>query len=107
MGPWRREGKRVDRLLEVKHLKTSFLHEHGRFNAVDDISFFVKKGETVGLVGESGCGKSVTSLSLLRMINAPGRIDEGEIWLNGRDLMKLRESQMRHVRGNEISMIFQ
>lgn len=107
MDQCRGEGKRVDKLLEVKELTSSFVTEQQRFNAVDNVSFFVNKGETVGLVGESGCGKSVTSLSLLRMIDSPGRIEKGEIWLNGRDLMTLSETQMRKVRGNEISMIFQ
>ncbi len=94
-------------ILEVKNLSTSFVREQRRFNAVDDISFSVKKGQTLGLVGESGCGKSVTSLSLLRMIDPPGRIETGEIWLKGRNLMNFDEEQMRSIRGNEISMIFQ
>ncbi len=98
---------RVDRILEVKGLSTSFIIEQRAFFAVDDISFTMNKGETVGLVGESGCGKSVTSLSLLRMIDAPGKIEKGEMWLNGRDLMTLSEAKMRKIRGSEISMIFQ
>lgn len=97
----------MDKLLEVKNLSTSFISDQGRLRAVDDVSFFVRKGETVGLVGESGCGKSVTSLSLLRMIDSPGRIDSGEIWLNGTNIMTLSNSQMRKVRGSEISMVFQ
>jgi peptide/nickel transport system ATP-binding protein len=97
----------VDTLLKVNRLSTSFLADRGRFCAVDDISFSVKKGQTVGLVGESGCGKSITSLSLLRMIEPPGKIETGEIWFDGRDLMTLDEPKMRRVRGNEMSMIFQ
>ena len=97
----------MDTLLEVKNLSTSFLTEYGPLRAVDDISFSIKKSETVGLVGESGCGKSVTSLSLLRMIDSPGKIESGEIFFNQRNLLDLSESEIRKIRGNEISMIFQ
>jgi oligopeptide/dipeptide ABC transporter ATP-binding protein len=94
-------------LLEVKGLKTYFYTEDGIVRAVDGVSFEVYPGEVLGLVGESGCGKSVTSLSIMRLISKPGRIDEGEILLDGQDLLKLPEEEMIKVRGNRISMIFQ
>jgi oligopeptide/dipeptide ABC transporter ATP-binding protein len=94
-------------LLEVKGLKTYFYTEDGVVRAVDGVSFEVYPGEVLGLVGESGCGKSVTSLSIMRLISKPGRIDEGEILLDGENLLKLPEDEMIKVRGNRISMIFQ
>jgi oligopeptide/dipeptide ABC transporter ATP-binding protein len=94
-------------LLEVKGLKTYFYTEDGVVRAVDGVSFEVYPGEVLGLVGESGCGKSVTSLSIMRLISKPGRIDEGEILLDGENLLKLSEEEMIKVRGNRISMIFQ
>ena len=95
-------------LLEVKELKTIFKTGRGIAKAVDGVSFHINKGETLALVGESGCGKSVTSLSILRLIQEPpGKIAGGEILYNGRDLLKLSKKEMRKVRGNEISMIFQ
>jgi oligopeptide/dipeptide ABC transporter ATP-binding protein len=94
-------------LLEVKNLKTYFYTEDGVVRAVDGVSFEVYPGEVLGLVGESGCGKSVTSLSIMRLISKPGRIDEGEILLDGENLLKLPEDEMIKVRGNRISMIFQ
>jgi peptide/nickel transport system ATP-binding protein len=94
-------------LLEVKGLKTYFYTEDGVVRAVDGVSFEVYSGEVLGLVGESGCGKSVTSLSIMRLISKPGRIDEGQILLDGQDLLKLPEDEMIKVRGNRISMIFQ
>ena len=94
-------------LLEVKGLKTYFYTEDGVVRAVDGVSFEVFPGEVLGLVGESGCGKSVTSLSIMRLISKPGRIDEGEILLDGENLLKLPEDEMIKVRGNRISMIFQ
>lgn len=98
----------MEKLLEVKNLKTSFFSEAGEVKAVDDISFNVYPGQTLGIVGESGCGKSVTSLSIMRLIpNPPGRIVGGEIRYKDRDLLKLEPHQMRSIRGNEISMIFQ
>lgn len=96
-----------DTLLEVKNLKTRFNTDDGTFYAVDDVSFFVKKGQTIGIVGESGCGKSVTSLSIMRLIQSPGKIESGEILYKGKDLLKATEDEMRHIRGNEIAMIFQ
>lgn len=95
-------------LLEVKNLKTGFKTDDGSFLAVDDVSFNVKNGQTLGIVGESGCGKSVTSLSIMRLIQSPpGKIESGEIIFEGKDLLKLSEDQMRKIRGNDIAMIFQ
>jgi oligopeptide/dipeptide ABC transporter ATP-binding protein len=97
-----------ERILEIKNLRTSFYSDAGEVKAVDDVSFNVYKGKTLGIVGESGCGKSVTSLSIMRLIpNPPGRIVGGEILYKGRDLLKLDIAEMRAIRGNEISMIFQ
>ena len=98
----------MEKILEVRNLKTAFSTEAGVVNAIDDVSFTVTRGKTLGLVGESGCGKSVTSLSIMRLIpNPPGRIVGGEIFYKGQDLLKLSEPEMRKLRGNEISMIFQ
>jgi peptide/nickel transport system ATP-binding protein len=98
----------MGKLLEVKNLRTYFYTDDGIARSVDGIDFSVDRGETLGLVGESGCGKSVSALSVMRLIpNPPGKIVSGEILYNGRDLLKLGEDQMREIRGNEISMIFQ
>lgn len=99
----------MEKLLEVKNLKTYFYTEDGVVPAVDGVSFYVKPGESLGIVGESGCGKSVTSVSILRLIpNPPGKIMEGsEIIFEGKNLLDLSEKEMRKIRGNEISMIFQ
>src|SRR4051812_23104057 len=98
----------TNKILEVKNLKTTFYTEAGALNAVDGVSFNVYKGKTLGIVGESGCGKSVTSLSIMRLIpNPPGKITGGEILYKGRDLLKLPMPEMRKIRGNDISMIFQ
>ena len=94
-------------LLEVKGLKTYFYTEDGVVRAVDGVNFEVYPGEVLGIVGESGCGKSVTSLSIMRLISKPGRIDAGEILLDGENLLNLTEDDMTKVRGNRISMIFQ
>ncbi len=94
-------------LLKVKGLKTYFFTDDGVVKAVDGIDFDVYPGEVLGLVGESGCGKSVTSFSILRLVGVPGRIIEGEIWFEGRDLLKLSEEEMVEMRGDRISMIFQ
>lgn len=94
-------------LLEVKNLKTEFKTEEGRVLAVDDVSFRVEEGRTLGIVGESGCGKSVTSLSLMRLVQKPGSIVAGEILFNGTDLLKVSEEKMRELRGNQLAMIFQ
>ena len=98
----------METLLEIKDLSCSFRTEEGVARAVDRTSFSVRPGETLGLVGESGCGKTVTALAIMRLIQMPpGRIDGGEILYKGRNLLGLSESDMRKVRGNEISMIFQ
>jgi peptide/nickel transport system ATP-binding protein len=95
-------------LLEVESLKTHFFTRDGVVRAVDGVSFSIQPGETLALVGESGCGKSVTSLSIMRLIaSPPGRVVSGAVRFNGRDLLRLTEPEMRKVRGNEISMIFQ
>jgi oligopeptide/dipeptide ABC transporter ATP-binding protein len=94
-------------LLEVKNLKTYFYTEDGVVHAVDGVDFEVYPGEVLGIVGESGCGKSVTSLSIMRLIGIPGKIVEGEILFDGKDLVKASEEDMMQVRGNRISMIFQ
>jgi oligopeptide/dipeptide ABC transporter ATP-binding protein len=94
-------------LLEVKNLKTHFFTEDGVVHAVDGVDFVIYPGEILGLVGESGCGKSVTSLSIMRLVASPGKVLEGEILLDGTDLLKLPEEEMMKVRGNRISMIFQ
>src|SRR5437588_286081 len=99
---------RPSALLDVKGLKTYFFTRDGVVRAVDGISFSVARGETLAIVGESGCGKSVTSLSILRLIaSPPGRTVEGSIVFEGRDLLELSEAEMRKVRGDAISMIFQ
>jgi oligopeptide/dipeptide ABC transporter ATP-binding protein len=95
-------------VLEVKALQTVFFTNSGLFRAVDDVSFHVKRGETLAIVGESGCGKSVSALSVMRLVpDPPGRIAGGEILLEGTDLLQLDEAKMRQIRGNRISMIFQ
>ena len=95
-------------LLQVKDLQTSFFTPEGEVRAIDGVSFEIGEGKTLGLVGESGCGKSVTSLSIMRLIpSPPGKIVGGEIFYRGRDLLRLNNEQMRKIRGNEISMIFQ
>jgi oligopeptide/dipeptide ABC transporter ATP-binding protein len=95
-------------LLDVRGLRTQFHTKAGVVRAVDGVSWNVRKGETVALVGESGCGKSVSALSVMRLVSAPaGRIVEGEILFKGRDLLALPEEEMRKVRGREIGMIFQ
>lgn len=94
-------------MLHVRDLKTYFYTSNGIVKAVDGISFSIHAGETLALVGESGCGKSATALSLLRLISAPGKIVGGQIKFNGEDLLYLSEPQMRRVRGNRIAMIFQ
>lgn len=99
----------MQRLLEVKNLRTYFFTEDGVVPAVDGVNFHINAGETLGVVGESGCGKSVTSISILRLVpNVSGKIMEGsEILFQGKDLLKLTEKEMRDIRGNDISMIFQ
>ena len=98
----------AERLLDVRGLKTYFFTDEGVIRAVDGIDLYIKPGETLGVVGESGCGKSVTALSIMRLIaQPPGRIVEGQILYNGRNLLDLPPAQMRKIRGKEIAMIFQ
>jgi oligopeptide/dipeptide ABC transporter ATP-binding protein len=95
-------------LLKVKNLKTYFFTHEGTIKAVDGVSFTIKKGETLGLVGESGCGKSVTALSIMRLVQSPpGKIVGGKIYFEGKNLLELKEKEMRKIRGCKISMIFQ
>ncbi len=97
-----------DVLLEVRDLRTYFHVLDGTVKAVDGVSFSIQRGQTIGLVGESGCGKSVTALSIMRLLDIPpAEIASGEILFEGRDLLALSEEEMRHVRGNDIAMIFQ
>ncbi len=98
----------ADTLVDVRNLVTCFWTDDGKVTACDDVSFQVGRGETVGLVGESGCGKSVTSLSIMRLVAwPPGRIVSGEILFEGENLLVKDEASMRQIRGNKISMIFQ
>lgn len=97
----------MENILEIRGLKTYFFTEEGIVRAVDGVDLVVKRGEVLGIVGESGCGKSVTTLSILRLVSQPGRIVEGEIIFEDKDLLKEPESEMVNVRGNNISMIFQ
>ncbi|MCX7951995.1 MAG: ABC transporter ATP-binding protein [Clostridiales bacterium] len=95
-------------LLNIKNLKTYFYTEDGVIKAVDDVSLSIREGETLGVVGESGCGKSITAMSILRLIpNPPGKIIEGEIIFDGEDLTKVSDAHIRKIRGNKISVIFQ
>jgi oligopeptide/dipeptide ABC transporter ATP-binding protein len=96
-----------DVLLNIQDLRTYFHTQDGVVKAVDGVDFAVQRGEIVGLVGESGCGKSVTSLSVMRLISYPGRIESGEIWFDGVDLLTQPRREMTHIRGRRISMIFQ
>jgi len=97
-----------DILLEVKNLKAYFYTEEGIAKAVDGMDFVIRKGETLGMIGESGCGKSVSALSIMQLVaDPPGRIIEGEIWFEGEDLLKKSPSEIKKIRGNDISMIFQ
>ena len=92
----------------MKNLKTVFFTNSGLFKAVDDVSFNVRRGETLAIVGESGCGKSVSALSIMRLVpNPPGKIVGGSVTLEGTDLLALDEDAMREIRGNRMSMIFQ
>lgn len=99
--------KQDEKILEVRGLKTYFYTEDGVVKAVDGVDFDVGRGEIVALVGESGCGKSVTSFSIMQLVGIPGKIVDGEVVFNGRDLLKLPESEIRLLRGDQLSMIFQ
>ncbi|MDP3488002.1 MAG: ABC transporter ATP-binding protein [Bacillota bacterium] len=95
-------------MLEIKDLRTAFYIREGIVPAVDGVSFHINKEETLAVVGESGCGKSVTALSVMRLIKSPpGRIERGEILFDGKNLLNLTQQEMRHIRGNDIGMIFQ
>ncbi|HMK37429.1 MAG TPA: ABC transporter ATP-binding protein [Desulfomonilaceae bacterium] len=94
-------------LLKIRGLKTVFYSDAGTAAAVNEIDLDVRQGETLGLVGESGCGKTVTALSIMRLVSPPGEIVSGTIFFNGTDLLTLSEAEMRRIRGNDISMIFQ
>jgi len=96
------------KLLEVKDLSSSFDTEEGELIAVDDVDFEVDRGRTLGIVGESGCGKSVSALSIIRLLPQPmGHVRRGEVWFDGRDLQKVDRDEMHDIRGNDIGMIFQ
>jgi len=97
----------MNHLLEVNNLRTHFPTRAGLVRAVDGVSFYLDRGELLGLVGESGCGKSITALSVMRLIAPPGKIVAGEILFDGKDLLKLPDSEMRQMRGDDIAMIFQ
>ncbi|MCR6098684.1 ABC transporter ATP-binding protein [Salipaludibacillus agaradhaerens] len=94
-------------IIDVNELQTSFYTSKGEVKAVDGVSFDVPSGKTLGIVGESGSGKSITSLSIMRLIESPGKVKGGSITFNGEDLLAKSEAEMRHIRGNQISMIFQ
>lgn len=96
-----------EKLLEVKNLRTEFKRDKTWVTAVNNVSFSINKGEILGLVGESGCGKSVTSLSVMRLLARNSKISNGEVILNGHDLLKEDKKGMRKVRGREVAMIFQ
>lgn len=97
-----------DEIIKIKGLKTYFHTDDGVVKAVDGVDFDIRKGETMGLVGESACGKTVTALSIMRLVESPpGKIEEGEVLYKGENLLKISQEKMRKVRGNEISMIFQ
>ncbi|MBA3568579.1 MAG: ABC transporter ATP-binding protein [Pyrinomonadaceae bacterium] len=97
----------MSHLLEVRNLQTHFPTRAGLVRAVDGVSFHLDRGELLGLVGESGCGKSITALSIMRLISPPGKIVGGEITFDGKNLLKLSEEEMRQIRGDDIAMIFQ
>lgn len=103
-----KEFKKEDIILQVKDLQTYFKTDAGILKAVDGVSFDVHRGETVGLVGESGCGKSVTNLSIMKLVpSPPGKVVGGEVLYDGKDILKMPEKELRNIRGNKISMIFQ
>src|SRR5438270_11893013 len=101
-------GENAGAVIAIKALRTYLFTRSGIVKAVDDVSFSLRRGETLAVVGESGCGKSMTALSIMRLVpNPPGKIVGGTITLEGKDLVQLDEAEMREIRGNEISMIFQ
>ncbi len=94
-------------LLDVSHLYTSFFSDKGEIRAVEDVSFSIQPGQTLALVGESGCGKSVMALSIMQLLDYPGRVVSGKIVFKGHDLLTLPNKEIRKVRGNQIGMVFQ
>jgi len=100
-------GSSDSSLLQVNHLSTSFFTDKGEVRAVEDVSFTIEPGQTLALVGESGCGKSVTALSIMRLLDYPGRIVRGSIFYKGQDLVGIPEPEMRKIRGKGIGMVFQ
>src|SRR5210317_541939 len=94
-------------LLQLENLKVDFLLRSGKVTAINELDLQLERGKTLGLVGESGCGKSLTALAIMGLISSPGRITSGEILFDGEDLLKLSERKRRELRGNQISMIFQ
>ena len=96
-----------EKILEVKNLDVHFFTEEGKLPAIDKLSLSIRAGETLGIVGESGCGKSMTALAIMRLLSSPGKITNGEILFKGQDLIKLSDDEMRKIRGNNIAMIFQ
>ncbi|UCE63260.1 MAG: ABC transporter ATP-binding protein, partial [Nitrospirota bacterium] len=94
-------------LLEVSHLTTSFFTDKGEVRAVEDVSFTLQRGQTLALVGESGCGKSVTALSIMQLVDPPGRVIAGKILFKGQDILTLPNKEMRQIRGKAIGMVFQ
>ena len=105
--PRLRETPDTDALLSVRGLTTAFFTDEGMVRAVDNVSFAVRKGEALAIVGESGCGKSVTAMSIMRLVASPGKIIGGEIVFKGQNLVALPEKEMRKYRGNDIAMVFQ
>jgi oligopeptide/dipeptide ABC transporter ATP-binding protein len=99
--------RHVGPLLEIKGLKTHFFTEDGTVKAVDGVTFEIQHGQTLGVVGESGCGKSITAMSVMRLIERPGKTVDGEVLLNGEDLLTRSDEEMRDIRGDQVSMIFQ
>ncbi|WP_410747399.1 ABC transporter ATP-binding protein, partial [Clostridium neonatale] len=97
----------MEKLLEVKNLKTEFKTNVGQVHAVRGVSFYLDKGEALGIVGESGCGKSVTMMSIMRLLADNGKIADGQIYFDGKDISKAKDSEMDSIRGNDIGMIFQ
>ena len=94
-------------LLEVKNLSTSFFTDKGEVRAVENVNFTLQPGHTLALVGESGCGKSVTALSIMQLVDAPGRVVGGNIFFKGQDILTLSNTEMRKIRGKSIGMVFQ
>src|SRR5574341_171563 len=99
--------QKANEVLSVHNLKTYFFTKKGIVRAVDDISFHLEKGEVLCIIGESGSGKTATALSIMRLVDQPGKTIEGNILFHGNDLLRLSENEMRAIRGNKISMIFQ